>query len=211
MDFMEEVKQYQQSNLLHTQESLLKYRDGGFHPVCLGDTFRNDRYKIHHKLGFGGFSTVWLAEDRKYAVVISQGQLTNGSRRMRWVSIKILTVSATVESQELALFRSLTALCDGDLSSRYIVQLLDEFLHQGPNGTHQCLVFELLGPTVDMIISTYHDLADPEDILEAETTLKISEQLLNAVAFIHEAGYSHGGRSYPKFYRYRMSGLFYSL
>ena len=189
----------------------MKYRDGGFHPVSLGDTFRNDRYKVHHKLGFGGVSTVWLAEDQKYAVVISQGQLTNVSRRMRWVSVKIMTASATVKSQELALFRSLTALCDGDLSSRYIVQLLDEFLHQGPNGTHQCLVFELLGPTVDMIISTYHDLADPEDILEAETTWKISEQLLNAVAFIHEAGYSHGGRSYPKFYRYRMSGLFYSL
>jgi serine/threonine protein kinase len=39
---------------------------GGYHPVCLGDTFKNGRYKIHHKLGFGGFSTVWLAEDNKY-------------------------------------------------------------------------------------------------------------------------------------------------
>ena len=71
MDFLGEVKQYHESNLLHTQESLLMYRDGGFHPVCLGDTFGNDRYKVHHKLGFGGFSTVWLAEDQKYAVVIS--------------------------------------------------------------------------------------------------------------------------------------------
>ena len=129
---------------------------------------------------------------------------------MRWVSIKIMTASATVKSQELALFRSLTKLCDGNLSSRYIVQLLDEFLHQGPNGTHQCLVFELLGPTVDMIISDC-DPFDPEDIPEAEVILKISEQLLNAVAFIHEAGYSHGGRSYPHFYRYRISGLLSSL
>ena len=71
MDLWEELKQYHHSDLLHTQESLLRYRHGGLHPVCLGDTFRNDRYKVHHKLGWGGFSTVWLAEDQKYAVAIS--------------------------------------------------------------------------------------------------------------------------------------------
>lgn len=52
--------------LLHTQENMSKYRPGGFHPVCLGDTFQDGRYKIHHKLGWGGFSTVWLAKDKKY-------------------------------------------------------------------------------------------------------------------------------------------------
>lgn len=56
---------YYQSNLLYTQESLSKYQPGGYHPVNLGDTFKNDRYKIHHKLGWGGFSTVWLAKDRE--------------------------------------------------------------------------------------------------------------------------------------------------
>lgn len=56
---------YCQSNLLYTQESLSKYQPGGYHPVNLGDTFENDRYKIYHKLGWGGFSTVWLAKDRE--------------------------------------------------------------------------------------------------------------------------------------------------
>jgi hypothetical protein len=54
-----------QSNLLYTQESLSRYQPGGYHPVHLGDTFGNGRYKIHHKLGWGGFSTVWLAKDRE--------------------------------------------------------------------------------------------------------------------------------------------------
>ena len=201
MELAEEVKKYRHSDLLYTQESFLRYRDGGFHPVCLGDTFRNDRYKIHHKLGWGGFSTVWLAEDQKYAFVIPYRQTTNSSRQKRWVSIKIMTASATVESKELGVLRSLSTLCNGDLGSRYIVQLLDEFLHLGPNGTHQCLVFELLGPTLDRVISDYRDLADAEDALEAEVVLKIAEQVLNAVAFIHEAGYSHGGTKNPKSYR----------
>jgi hypothetical protein len=53
------------SNLLYTQETLRYiYRPGGYHPVCLGDTFKKGRYKIYHKLGCGGFSTVWLAKDR---------------------------------------------------------------------------------------------------------------------------------------------------
>ena len=71
MELAEELKKYHHSDLLHTQESLLKYRDGGIHPVCLGDSFQNDRYKVHHKLGWGGSSTVWLAEDQKYGVVIT--------------------------------------------------------------------------------------------------------------------------------------------
>ena len=130
---------------------------------------------------------------------------------MQWVSIKIMDASSTVNCQELALLRSLSTHCNADVSYKYIVQLLDEFLHQGPNGTHQCLVFELLGPTVDKIIDSYYDPTnfdpDPEDALEAEIILKISEQMLSAVAFIHEAGYSHGGTSNPKCYRYYMSSL----
>ena len=66
---MEELKVYRQNNLLYTQESLLEYRKGGYHPVCLGDTFRNDRYRIQHKLGWGGYSTVWLAEDTKHVIL----------------------------------------------------------------------------------------------------------------------------------------------
>ena len=57
---------YRPSNLLYNQERMTRYRPGGFHPVCLGDTFKEGRYTIHHKLGWGGFSTVWLARDTKY-------------------------------------------------------------------------------------------------------------------------------------------------
>jgi serine/threonine-protein kinase SRPK3 len=36
---------------------------GGYHPVSLGDSFMNDRYRVVRKLGWGHFSTVWLCED----------------------------------------------------------------------------------------------------------------------------------------------------
>jgi hypothetical protein len=46
-------------------EAQKDYRFGGFHPVELGDVF-NARYRVLRKLGYGRYSTVWLAEDDQY-------------------------------------------------------------------------------------------------------------------------------------------------
>lgn len=39
------------------------YRRGGYHAVRIGDTFKNGCYVVQSKLGWGHFSTVWLAWD----------------------------------------------------------------------------------------------------------------------------------------------------
>lgn len=41
------------------------YKAGGFHPISLGDTFDSCQYTILRKLGYGQYSTVWLARDSK--------------------------------------------------------------------------------------------------------------------------------------------------
>lgn len=104
--------------------------------------------------------------------------------------MKIITADRTNQSRELHNLRALAEYSKGSLGSKNIVHLLDDFLHNGPNGCHQCLVFELLGPTVDIIVNDYHKEGER---LDTETLLKISTQLLQAVVFIHEAGYVHGG------------------
>lgn len=47
------------------------YRRGGYHAVRIGDSFKNGRYVVQSKLGWGHFSTVWLAWDTQSSVRIS--------------------------------------------------------------------------------------------------------------------------------------------
>lgn len=53
---------------LHTdeEEDMEDYKKGGYHYVSVGDVFHNGRYVILRKLGWGHFSTVWLARDIMY-------------------------------------------------------------------------------------------------------------------------------------------------
>ena len=69
--------------------------------------------------------------------------------------------------------------------SKHIVWLLDDFSHKGPNGYHQCLVFELLGPTVKIVVNDAHYFGE---CLDTDIIIGISIQILEAVAVMHEAG-----------------------
>ncbi len=44
-------------------EDFERYACSGFHPVYIGDTFKH-WHKVIHKLGSGGFATIWLARDQ---------------------------------------------------------------------------------------------------------------------------------------------------
>jgi serine/threonine-protein kinase SRPK3 len=184
---------YGTSNLLlFKEETILDYEPGGYHPVVLGDTLKNGRYKIYHKLGHGGFSTVWVARDAVYVGLIFYyfaSMLTN-CRREQWVSIKIVKAKWSDQSRELLTLRALSELAKGNLGSKYIVQLLDDFRIEGPNGSHLCLVLELLGPTINITVDDYHQVGER---LDAESIVKISTQLLEALTFLHEKGFAHGG------------------
>jgi serine/threonine-protein kinase SRPK3 len=46
-------------------EPLHRYRQGGYHPLTLGECLKAGRYKVLHKLGWGGYSTVWAARDQR--------------------------------------------------------------------------------------------------------------------------------------------------
>jgi serine/threonine-protein kinase SRPK3 len=53
------------SIMTEDEEDWEDYVKGGYHPVKIGDTFSDERYVVVRKLGWGHFSTVWLAKDMK--------------------------------------------------------------------------------------------------------------------------------------------------
>lgn len=114
-------------------------------------------------------------------------------RQQRLASLKILTAECTTHSRELEILRALQE----DEFVHNVVRLLDSFLHTGvtgPNGTHQCLVLELLGPSVHHVIRNDYS---PEDPLGSYTILRITRQLLQGLASVHAAGYAQGGKTTP--------------
>lgn len=61
----------QSSDFTSEDEGTEDYRRGGYHAVRIGDTFKLGRYVVQTKLGWGHFSTVWLAWDTHNSVLHS--------------------------------------------------------------------------------------------------------------------------------------------
>lgn len=59
---------YSSSSGSEEDEGVDAYRKGGYHAVRLGDQFAGGRYIAQRKLGWGHFSTVWLAYDTRSEV-----------------------------------------------------------------------------------------------------------------------------------------------
>ncbi|KAK9364304.1 hypothetical protein V1509DRAFT_650740 [Lipomyces kononenkoae] len=133
----------QMDQLLYTSaidaEPLYRYRKGGYHPITLGNFLKNGRYKILDKLGWRGYSTVWAARDQSeeaYAAVkvsVSERENNGGHRELQ-----VMKELASIQPRP-----------------QHVMCLLDDFDLEGPNGTHKCLVFELLGPSIPDTIDAH--------------------------------------------------------
>uniref|UniRef100_A0A9J7YD11 non-specific serine/threonine protein kinase n=1 Tax=Cyprinus carpio carpio TaxID=630221 RepID=A0A9J7YD11_CYPCA len=114
------------------QEDPNDYCKGGYHHVKIGDLL-NGKYHVIRKLGWGHFSTVWLAWD-------IQGK--------RFVAMKVVKSAehyTETALDEIKLLRSVRNTDPDDPNREMVVQLLDDFKVSGVNGTHVCMVFEVLG------------------------------------------------------------------
>lgn len=183
------------SGRIHPHEPLWHYAPGGFHPTALGDTFKDGRYVVHRKLGFGGRSTVWLATDEGEQAARRGTSPRGQPSRKNFVSIKIKGASASGSGPdsdpEVIKLRKLEShYLDGPQDRpRTFVRLLDCFVHEGPNGKHNCLVTELLGPALRNVMALYKEM---DLVLRPDTILRSSQQLFEAIGFAHQAGLAHG-------------------
>lgn len=151
-------------------EDVENYRKGGFHPVHLGDELDNGRYKILHKLGAGGFSTVWIARDRS---------------ENDWVAVKI------VDAKHSVLNAKKNAVCQDaldKLQAKFVVSEIRQFYHDGPNGRHLCIVLPILGPSASELSYGLTCRLTPK------IARNLSYQAAQAVCELHSHGVCHGGQ-----------------
>lgn len=157
-------------------ENLEAYRPGGFHPAIIGEKLADGRYTIVHKLGYGSYSAIWLARDEAAG---------------RYVSLKISVASETPTSHEAKILRRLSRIASSNrLGRRIIPHLLAEFMFEGPNGHHICLVQEPAGPSISLSKEASNNFMFPP-----ETARSIAAQLITGLALLHEQGGCHGGNS----------------
>ncbi|XP_054023791.1 SRSF protein kinase 3-like [Dryobates pubescens] len=140
---------------------------GGHHPVREGDVF-NTRYQALHNLGCGTFATVWLCQDM---------------RKKKHVAVKILKSRegfAEAAQDEVALLRCVSNMKKKDRSGENIVSLLDDFRMIGESGFHACLVFEVLGPSLQCLMNNYRAQGLP-----LPSVKKFLQQVLAGLHFLH--------------------------
>ncbi|XP_022850658.1 SRSF protein kinase 1-like isoform X2 [Olea europaea var. sylvestris] len=126
------------SDYTSEDEGTEDYRRGGYHAVRIGDTFKHDRYVVQSKLGWGHFSTVWLAWD---------------TQKSRYVALKVQKSALHYTEAAMDEIAILKQIAEGDPEDKKcVVKLLDHFKHSGPNGQHVCMVFEYLGDNLLTLI-----------------------------------------------------------
>jgi serine/threonine-protein kinase SRPK3 len=125
-----------------------------------------DRYHILQKLGWGHFSTVWLAKDVKFNtyVAIKVQKSAQNYLEAAYDEVEILQElekhnyekewKDSVNEYWRENPEKLKHGIDRDHSQ--VVQLLNSFIHHGPNGRHFCMVFEIMGVTLLEIMKRYN-------------------------------------------------------
>ncbi|XP_042043213.1 SRSF protein kinase 1-like isoform X1 [Salvia splendens] len=134
------------SDYTSEDEGTEDYRRGGYHAVRIGDTFKHGRYVVQSKLGWGHFSTVWLAWDIQKSIHVAL-KVQKSAQHYTEAAMDEITILKEID--------------EGDPEDKKcVVKLLDHFKHSGPNGQHVCMVFEYLGDNLLTLIkySAYRGL-----------------------------------------------------
>lgn len=156
-------------------EKYYDYQPGGHHPVHLGDALGSGRYRVIHKLGSGGTANVWLCRDLDIETPT-------------YVALKILMAEVSTTGCPELVQGGLLKVYQTEDGAGAICLFLDHFKLEGPNGTHFCFVYPVLGPKVSQ--GQLRSSGDPD-----KTLREICRVTVQAMAFLHSKGICHGGES----------------
>lgn len=112
------------------------------------------------------------------------------AREQRYVTVKISVSERGERNREFKVLRAIAAIRPEQPGSRHLMPMLDHFQLDGPNGTHDCLVLELLGPSVPDLL----DARFRGERLPGKLAKSIAKQALLGLDYLHQQNIGHGGR-----------------
>lgn len=157
------------------QEPEEDYRTGGYHPMRPNEIVAR-RYKVERKLGWGVYSTVWLALDSNKRKSSLKSAIDGR------VAIKVQKSAreySRAARNEIALLQAIEAKVEErSVRNSRLVRLLQCFEMEGPNGRHTCMVFEPLGHSLLGLIQV-------DGVVQPKATAHMVHQLLEGLDFLH--------------------------
>ena len=149
-----------------------------------------ERYLILQKLGWGHFSTVWLAKDLKHNTFVALKVQKSAQHYLEaaYDEVEILDVIAkNAENPEwirslLHYYRDDPAQLGQGAASDHChnVMLLNSFMHDGPNGRHFVMVFEILGVNLLEVMKRYDYKGVPLPLVR-----RLAKQVLIGLDYLH--------------------------
>ncbi|KAG9314559.1 kinase-like protein [Chiua virens] len=157
-----------QDNVSKEEESPADYNAGGYLPVKINDVFKDGRYLVVRKLGWGHFSTVWLVHDLQ---------------KFRYSALKVVKSASRYSDtarDEIKLLAKVSEANSAHPGRAHIVSFLDSFTHPGPE-SHICIVFEPLGENLLAIIERNKKKGVPQPLVKV-----ITKQILLGLQYLHD-------------------------
>ncbi|KAI0255198.1 kinase-like domain-containing protein [Lactifluus subvellereus] len=177
---------YSQSVMTEDEEDWEDYCKGGYHPVHIGDTFSDARYTVVRKLGWGHFSTVWLANDAKLNRHVALKIVKSAPRYTETALDEIKLLQRLITSTTPPVHPSPSNPNPTPSPSHthpgrsHVISFLDHFRHKGPHGTHVCMVFEVLGENLLGLIKRHQRKGVPQHLVR-----QIAKQILLGLDYMH--------------------------
>ena len=136
-----------------------------FYPIYVGEVL-NERYRVEHKVGFGGFSTVWMAHDLQ---------------DKRDVALKVMSLGEWGDNE----VRIQNEVVQNVQDYSHLVICSATFLLHRNKGYHRVQVLPLIGPCLCPLIIRNMSMV---------TRMSAAKQLLEALENLHKAGIVHRGK-----------------
>ncbi|CAE6447135.1 unnamed protein product [Rhizoctonia solani] len=159
-------------DIVEREEAVGDYLPGGYLRVRIGDRFAH-RYRIVRKLGWGHFSTVWLAHDGHTDSHVALKFVKSAPRYSQTATDEVTLLQHIIDARD-----------DAHPGRDRLVTFLDSFAHTNPRTTqvHHCIAFEPLGMNLLQLLQQpeYKHRGVPVPLVK-----QIARQVLHGLDYLH--------------------------